>query len=64
MDAKTKLEKLNSIELYTLKEVSQVTGITEYTLARYIRTGRMKGIKIGRGWRVTGDNLRRFINGE
>ena len=32
-----------------------------YTLT-YIKNGRLKAVKIGRAWRVTEENLQKFLN--
>jgi hypothetical protein len=30
----------------------------------YLRTGRMKGVKIGKRWHVTDENLKAFLSGD
>lgn len=56
-------EKLQSLPLYTLKELAQLLEVTERTLHTYIKTGKLKGVKIGGKWKVTEENLQKFING-
>lgn len=56
--------KLNRLTLYTLTELESVLGVTHRTLQSYIKDGRLKGVKIGGKWKVSEENLRKFINGE
>lgn len=56
--------KLGGITLYTLTELESVLGVTHRTLQTYIKDGRLKGVKIGGKWKVSEENLKKFINGE
>ena len=56
--------KLDEIRLYTLTEIEPILGVTHRTLLTYIKDGRLKGVKVGGKWKISEDNLRRFINGE
>ena len=56
--------KISGIELYDLQELSKKLGIHLVTIQRYCRKGKLKGQKIGRGWQVSGENLKAFINAE
>lgn len=56
--------KLADIQLYTLTELEPILGVTHRTLQSYIKDGRLKGVKIGGKWKVSGEVLRKFINGE
>ncbi len=62
--AELNAKKLENITLYTLTELEPVLGVTHRTLQTYIKDGRLKGIKVGGKWRVTEENLKKFINGE
>lgn len=57
-------EKLDKFTVYTLTELEPVLGVTHRTLLDYVKTGRLKAVKIGGKWKVSEDNLRRFLNGE
>lgn len=56
-------KKLEDITLYTLTELEPVLGVTHRTLQSYIKDGRLRGVKVGGKWRVSEENLRKFING-
>ena len=65
MEEKTKrASELEAIRLFTLTEIEPILGVTHRTLLTYIKDGRLKGVKIGGKWKVSGENLRKFINGE
>jgi len=57
-------QKLDGLTLYTLTELESVLGVTHRTLQQYIKDGRIKGVKIGGKWKVSEENLKKFINGE
>ncbi len=56
--------KISGIELYNLQELSKKLGTHLVTLQRYCRKGKLKAQKIGRGWQVSDENLKAFINAE
>lgn len=59
-----RLAELESLKVYTLTELEPILGVTHRTLLTYIKDGRLKAVKIGGKWKVSGDTLRKFINGE
>lgn len=59
-----KVKDLEELKVYTLTEIEPILGVTHRTLLTYIKEGRLKGVKIGGKWKVSGENLRKFINGE
>ncbi|MFX1499361.1 MAG: helix-turn-helix domain-containing protein [Promethearchaeota archaeon] len=48
--------------VYTVKEISELLKIHWQTVLNYIKTGRLKAIRIGKGYRITKDSLDKFIN--
>ncbi len=65
MEEKTnRTSELEELKVYSLAEIAPILGVTHRTLLTYIKDGRLKGVKIGGKWKVSGENLRKFINGE
>ena len=65
MEEKTnRTSELEELKVYSLTEIEPILGVTHRTLLTYIKDGRLKGVKIGGKWKVRGENLRKFINGE
>ena len=65
MEEKTNTtSELEELKVYSLTEIEPILGVTHRTLLTYIKDGRLKGVKIGGKWKVSGENLRKFINGE
>lgn len=65
MEEKTKrASELETIRLFTLTEIEPILGVTHRTLLTYIKDGRLKGVKIGGKWKISEENLKKFINGE
>lgn len=56
--------ELEEMKVYNLTEIEPILGVTHRTLLTYIKDGRLKSVKIGGKWKVSGENLRKFINGE
>ena len=53
-----------NFKLYTLSELQPILGVSNRTLHTYIKDGRLKAVKIGGKWKVTEENLKKFVNGE
>jgi len=51
-------------EVFTTEEAIQYLKISKPTFLKYIRLGRIKAIKAGRGWRVLYSELIRFLGGQ
>lgn len=65
MEEKTnRTSELEELKVYSLTEIEPILGVTHRTLLTYIKDGRLRGVKIGGKWKVSGENLRKFINGE
>lgn len=45
----------------TPAEVMDVLGVGKNTMYRLLSSGQLKGFRIGRSWRVTGDALDEFL---
>jgi len=57
--------KINeSLEIYSLEELCKKLGLHIVTMQRYCRTGRISAQKVGRSYKVTGESLRTFLNGD
>lgn len=45
---------------YSVEQISEMLGVHSKTIQRYIREGKIRASKIGKSWRVSGDDLSRF----
>ncbi len=45
---------------YSVEQLSRMLHIHPKTIQRYIREGKLRAAKIGKSWRVTGNDLSRF----
>ena len=43
-------------------EVMDFLGVGKNTIYRLLNSGELRGFRIGRGWRITEESLREFIN--
>ena len=48
-------------KLLTIQEVAEVLKIAQSTIRRWLNEGKMKGVKLGRQWRVKQSELDRII---
>lgn len=49
---------------YTVEQVSEILDIHPKTIQRYIREGRLSANKVGKSWRIAGQDLNCFIQGK
>jgi excisionase family DNA binding protein len=47
-------------DYYTVEQISTMLNIHPKTIQRYIREGKLRATKIGKGWRITGHDLSTF----
>ena len=50
--------------VYSTKEACEYLKISRPTYLKYIAEGRIKAIKVGRGWRTLKTELDRFLRGD
>ena len=51
----------NDKELFDSEEVAEYLGVERTTVQRWCRSGYLRGIKIGRDWRIHRDALEDFL---
>lgn len=54
--------RVEDMTIYTVKELSDILGITQVTIREYIKQGKLKAKKIAGVWRITGDALKDFLS--
>lgn len=50
--------------LYTLEEIAKITSLTTKTVRNHLRTGTLRGRKIGGQWRFTASDIREMMSQE
>ena len=50
------------IKVYTLEEVADILKVTRRTLYTYVKSGKLRAVKMGKYWRVSEEALRAFIS--
>jgi len=43
------------------EEAAEILGVNPGTVRRWLREGKLKGVKVGRLWRITEEDLKAFI---
>ena len=51
-------------EFYAVEDVAAALGVTTRTVLQKLRDGALKGVKIGGGWRISINALRRFMEAD
>lgn len=46
--------------LLTAGEVAKYLGVTEITVTRWAKAGKLPGVKVGRSWRFTSEDVRKY----
>lgn len=49
------------IEIYTIPELCEALDVSDKTLAKILRSGELKGRKVGRRWTVTREALEEYL---
>jgi len=49
------------IKMYDIKEVAEILQISTRTVSTYIRSGKLKAMKIGNKWKIKEDDLKEFL---
>ncbi len=55
-------KQVGDITLYTVLELSKLLDVTEVTLRRYIKSGRLKAKTIGGAYHISEEALKEFID--
>lgn len=50
------------MNLLTPGEVAETLKVSPETIRRFLREGEMKGIKVGRHWRIKEEDLKDYID--
>ena len=50
--------------MYVLKDLMDITQLSERTLRRYLEQGLLQGTKVGGSWRFSEDDVKRFIDSQ
>lgn len=58
------MEYMNNMKMFTLQELAEDMGVNVETVRRYIRAGKLKGVKVGTRNLVSEESYTRFLNGE
>ncbi|MGA7104202.1 MAG: helix-turn-helix domain-containing protein [Candidatus Deferrimicrobiaceae bacterium] len=55
---------INGTKLYEVEDLVAMFKVSRITVQGYLRSGRIKGVKIGKRWHVTEKNLKDFLSGD
>lgn len=51
------------IEIYDIRQCAAILKVTERSVMNYLKSGQLKGRKVGGKWRFTKDDITQFITG-
>ena len=53
----------NELEkMFTPEQVAEQFGLTPRTIKDWMRTGKLKGVKFGKSWRIKENDLKEFMS--
>ena len=60
------IDELHAIagRMYSIEEIAAALEITTRAVQGYLKTGKMRGVKVGGAWKVSAANFKRFMEGE
>lgn len=53
-----------TVKTYTVSDIAHDLGVTERTIREYIKSGKIKAVKVGNKYIISEDNYRNFVNGK
>ena len=53
--------KIGNLTLYSVDDLHEMLGVSKLTLRSYIRTGKIRGRKLGVSWYVTEDAIKEYF---
>ena len=56
--------EVNELKFYTIEEVAKMLKVSHMTIRREIERGNLKAGKVGHVWRITEEELKRYLNRE
>lgn len=54
-------KRINKIKFYLTEEISDILGLSQYSVVKYIHQGRIHAIKIGSAWHISNESLNEFL---
>ena len=48
--------------IYDVEEVAAILKVTPFTVREYLKSGILRGFKLGKGWRVKESDLEAFVD--
>ena len=57
------MQEINGIKFHEIKDLIDICDISEITIRRYIKKGKIKARKIKARWLVTEEHLNEFLTG-
>ena len=58
------LKIIDGTKLYEVEDLVAMLKVSRVTVQGYLRSARIKGVKIGKRWHVTEKNLKDFLSGD
>ena len=57
------MKEILGVKYYFVEEISNELGLHEKTIRRYLKTGRLEGLKLGKRWLISERSLFEFFEG-
>ena len=51
------------LKVYSVRETAEELKVSERLVQRLARSGKLKGVKVGRSWRFTLESIRAYLAG-
>lgn len=48
-------------KFYSVPELSEILGLSKYTIREWFRVGELKGVKIGKHWRMSEEDFEAYL---
>ena len=58
------VKQIGDIKLYSVDDLHKGFDVNQRTIRDWFKKKRLKGVKLGKHWFITEENLKTFLNGE
>jgi excisionase family DNA binding protein len=58
------LQELAGRNYVSLDQAAKLIGVSYQTALKYVKSGKLKAVRVGGGWRIYEDSLKAFLTGQ
>jgi len=60
--SKGEIKLMSDKKFHTKKETAEILGVNPKTVERYLLSGKLKGARLGKAWKISDDDIQAFYD--